>query len=199
MWKFWVLCNSVTMAHIHVFVCIAVELKSISLSEHLHPCCVVIPLPDMDSLKVTNAIAAGMLSQGQRNIHLLFQPILHFTRWQQAPVARLMLDFLPLITLLQEVCWRYGYLKGQVPHEFSKLMSAFLSYAYCIQKFMFDLMPNPGFTEVNFWHLAGVESSFLNSQNSSAQNNSCVLFLNRIPERWGAHFNYLPLICMFPP
>ena len=57
----------------------------------------------MDNLKITHALAAGMLAMGQRNLHCLFAPILHLTRWQQTPVAHLLVTFLPLISMILEV------------------------------------------------------------------------------------------------
>ena len=61
-----------------------------------------IEMDEHEQLKLTQVIAAGMVAQGKSNLRELFGPILHFTRWQQAPVASLMLQFLPFMTLLIE-------------------------------------------------------------------------------------------------
>ena len=66
---------------------------------------------EAEQLRLTQVLAAGMLALGKQNLQELFQPIMHFNRWQQAPVAELMLQFLPLMTLLIEAMCMNAILK----------------------------------------------------------------------------------------
>ena len=59
--------------------------------------------PDMETLALTQIVATGMLGMGKTSIMNMFKPIFFLTKWQQSPVAQVMLDYAPLIALLVEV------------------------------------------------------------------------------------------------
>ena len=70
----------------------------------------------MEPLALSQIIASSMLRKDCGSLQAMFDPILHFQRWQQAPVAKLMMEFSELVGQMAQAClllffalWESGY------------------------------------------------------------------------------------------
>ena len=61
----------------------------------------------MEPLQITQILVAGLLELGHGSLKGMFEQLLSLTRWQQSPVATIMVTYSPLMKQMVEVTPTY--------------------------------------------------------------------------------------------